>query len=97
MTTLYRPVLIETAEQAEALPVGTVAHIDVFGGPRRYAAVRTPGGDWYLGGREYHEHTSMVGWTALMPVEAEEETQDDATFAEPNRVLRRLVTPWGPA
>ena len=25
MTTLYRPILIESAEQAEALPVGTVA------------------------------------------------------------------------
>ena len=25
MTTLYKPVLIESAEQAEALPIGTIA------------------------------------------------------------------------
>lgn len=28
MTTLFRPVLIESAEQAEAMPVGTIAILD---------------------------------------------------------------------
>ena len=44
MTTLYRPVLIESAEQAEALPVGTVAviHSDDW----HDAAVKLPGGAW---------------------------------------------------
>lgn len=73
MTTIYIPRLIETAEQAEALPRGTVAYRSVIGGPARYAATRTPSNDWYIGGREFQEHDFMVGWTALVPIEAEEE------------------------
>ena len=99
MTTLYRPVLIESAEQAEALPIGTVAHRAVIGGPARYAATRTPSNDWYIGGREFQDHDFMIGWTALVPVEAEEETRDHPGIMLPTSPPRhprqtRLVTPW---
>ena len=92
---LYRPVLIESAEQAEALPVGTPAYIDVGGGPARYSAVKTPAGDWFLGGREYHEGGEIVGWTALVPIEAEEETTERHRLCQavPD-VLHRYTTPW---
>lgn len=73
MTRLYRPVLIESAEQAEALPVGTVA--TDLGARIVSAAVRTDVGlGWFVSGDEMtdmHEH--LVGWTALVPIEAEEE------------------------
>ena len=74
---LYRPVLIESAERAEALPAGTLAWIDVIGGPARYSAVKTPAGDWYIGGREYHGNSEMTRWTALVPVEAAEVRSED--------------------
>ena len=49
MTTLYKPVLIESAEQAEALPVGTVAiDLDSQGQPRQ-ASIRVRCG-WYCTG-----------------------------------------------
>lgn len=47
MTTLYKPVLIETAEQAEALPRGSV----VFDGdPEDGDTYVRVGGDWYTNG-----------------------------------------------
>lgn len=80
MTTLYRPVLIESAEQAEALPVGTIALLDpdkpaAF---ENHAAVRVDhyeadGFPWLVDSQCLAEHPSMVGWTALVPIEAEEE------------------------
>ena len=103
MTTLYRPVLIETAEQAEALPVGTVA-IDLDGqGQPRQASIRVRGG-WYCTGSVAADgspwlapHVVMAGDYALAPIEAEEET----TGALVNRAgdihweeSRRYVTPW---
>lgn len=71
MTTLYRPVLIESAEQAEALPVGTVA--TVTGGAD--AAVRVAfGNGWSVSGDELTDASEhMIGWMALVPIEAEEE------------------------
>ena len=66
MTTLYRPVLIESAEQAEALPEGTVIiHADY------YPQEKFDG----LWGREGNSSESLAGeegWSALVPVEAEE-------------------------
>ena len=110
MTTLYRPVLIESAEQAEALPVGTVATHRIGPG----AAVRVGYGlGWSMSGEEMSEHHShMLGWTALVPIEAEEETRE--RDARPIRSMNdprwkspfddhdgdqwvketRLVTPW---
>ena len=91
---LYRPVLIESAEQAEALPIGTVA--TDLGSTIISAAVRTDVGlGWFVSGDEMtdmHEH--MVGWTALVPIEAEEETVDASTWATPGRTITRLVTRW---
>lgn len=69
MTTLYRPVKITSAEQAEALPVGTIAirgasHPEIA---RKARAVLWESEDQDRGNRH------MVGWTALVPIEAEEE------------------------
>ena len=89
MPTLYKPLLIESVEQAEALPEGTVAAD--FGSNIISAAVRTDVGlGWFVSGDEMtdmHEH--MVGWTALVPIEAEEEhvSPDAITYS-------RYVTPW---
>ena len=104
MTTLYKPVLIESAAQAEALPVGTVA--TDLGARIVSAAVRTDVGlGWFVSGDEMtdtHEH--LVGWTALVPIEAEEETTRAEPFADGtihvspqywrDEPSRRIVTPW---
>ena len=98
MTTLYRPVLIESAEQAEELPIGTVAArhdgdwhdaaVKLFGGAWREASAE----DWVVSGVE------VVGWTALVPIEAEEETKtvstSDGKWHVGNGHWTRLVTPW---
>ena len=94
MTTLYNPVLIESAEQAEALPVGTVAtHPDYW--PREKGSLL---GSWE-GPGEAMGNAEMIGWTALVPIEAEEERvqrvehsprgYETAVYSE-----ARLVTPW---
>ena len=74
MTTLYRPVLIETAEQAEALPEGTVA-LALPGQPVGSIAHRCGCGDrscrWLDEGRG-RTSKHVVGWSALVPIEAEE-------------------------
>ena len=83
MTTLYRPVLIESAEQAEALPVGTVA---TFRGVccGFEVAIRDEDGEWWDApggitqkGPGYTDQT-ITGWTALVPIEAEVETEEAA-------------------
>ena len=100
MTTLYRPVRIESAEQAEALPVGTIAHT---GMPRRpvHVAVRIERRDgdpraWMESmGVNLHSHRAMPGWTALVPIEAEEETRISETRSRWRGFKEsRLVTPW---
>ena len=75
MTILYKPVLIETVEQAEALPPGTIA-CDPEADSR--VGIRMPGSDRFGWSCSFdHDPTayssSVVGWTALVPVEAEEE------------------------
>ena len=75
MTTLYKPVLIESAEQAEALPIGTVAT------HRYHWPLEKFQGVWqYCDG--VFDHRDMVGWTALVPIEAEEETREHPTRVE---------------
>lgn len=115
MTTLYRPVLIETTEQAEALPEGTIANrvlkfesiwetleqpeVAVKTGRNAWCstAVDDDAWDWL----DRH----LVGWTALVPIEAEEETDlpyfdlKPAIYASilgvaPRGPRTRLVTPW---
>ena len=97
MTVLYMPVRIESVEQAEALPIGTI--IECTGGvlvgvaPHR----KVEPGEWFGGtGRrlstELHIETSndwACEWTALVPIEAEEETAP-APFSH----RTRFVTPW---
>ena len=100
MTTLYKPVLIESAEQAEALPVGTIMFLPA--GPYVWTA-RDPGGeflDHY--GRPWHFENTQDDepFTALVPIEAEEDFQkaggasvyDGGMGSWPDRT--RLVTPW---
>ena len=97
MTTLYRPVPIKTAEQAEALPKGAV----VFDGdPEDGDTYVRVGGDWHTNGHPgllFEALDLGLTVTALVPIEAEEET----TGALVNRAgdihweeSRRLVTPW---
>ena len=95
MTTLYKPVLIETAEQAEALPIGTVSiDLDSQGQPYQ-ASIRVRGG-WYCTGSVAADgspwlapHVVMAGDYALVPIEAVEEhvAPDAITYS-------RYVTAW---
>ena len=93
MTTLYRPVLIESAEQAEALPSGSIVldHESKWTYTDYFIAARPP----LSGLQDDLDHGAHV--VALVPIEAEEET----TGALVNRAgdihweeSRRLVTPW---
>ena len=82
MTTLYKPVLIESAEQAEALPEGSIMFLPA--GPYVWTA-RDPGGeflDHY--GRPWHFENTQDDepFTALVPIEAEEETREHPTRVE---------------
>ena len=71
MTTLYRPVLIESAEQAEALPIGTVGHEP----PHLYAYIKKARNYWRGTGDDAAlTDYEMLPFTALVPIEAEEET-----------------------
>ena len=80
MTTIYVPRPIESAEQAEALPVGTVAiDLDSQGQPRQ-ASIRVRCG-WYCTGEATADgspwlapHDAMAGDYALVPIDAEKET-----------------------
>lgn len=76
MTTLYKPVLIETAEQAEALPTGTLArHSEGAGMDHAHKIAAMPGlmGSHWVSSMGVESNAAMVGWTALVPIEAEEE------------------------
>lgn len=93
MTTLYRPVLIESVEQAEALPAGTLAwHSEGTGVDHAHKVAPLPGhheGGWItLTG--YAVNFQIIGWSALVPIEAEEETAPS-----PFSHRSRFVTPWG--
>ena len=85
MTTLYNPVLIESAEQAEALPDGTLVR-DVRSG-FDYRARRA------LGGYLEYDLRAGVEVIALVPIEAKEERIKDYFFDRPGW-MSRLVTPW---
>ena len=75
MTTLYKPVLIESVEQAEALPEATVAaHPDHWPREKFQSVWQECDGLW--------DNSAMVGWTALVPIEAEEGTDTVQTGAE---------------
>ena len=94
MTTIYVPRLIESAEQAEALPEGSIMFLPA--GPYVWTA-RDPGGeflDHY--GRPWHFENTQDDepFTALVPIEAEEGTDTIQTGAEHSYTRTRYVTPW---
>lgn len=82
---LYRPVLIESAEQAEALPEGTLVSV-----------TRGPVADAYDPAK--FAITPRVGDVALVPIEAEEEFQDVDAYEASGHMRRhnlaRYTTPW---
>lgn len=73
MTTLYRPVLIESAEQAAALPIGTLARHATGPGMDHAHKVSPIGRDVWVAVGGNCTNAEMAGWTALVPIEAEEE------------------------
>lgn len=103
MTALYKPVLIESAEQAEALPIGTVTITPNEVGQVDQATVRVRGGWHSTGAADGHgtpflyPHRAVVGDTALVPIEAEEEMDTDYYMGGDGSPMRRLVTTWEPA
>lgn len=99
--TVYVPRLIESAEQAEALPEGTVAaHPDHWPREKFQSVWQECDGLW--------DNSAMIGWTALVPIEAEEEwktlhegawhlkaDEDDArNDANAYGTRRRYTTDW---
>ena len=113
MTTLFRSVQITSAEQAEALPEGTSVKRAVWhesGYQDYYAGVKIGFNTWFTTSptaeRQDALSSHMVGWTALVPIEAEEEhahlyarrMHGDMYTTPPRQKLpgpaRRLVTPW---
>ena len=102
MNILYKPVKIESAEQAEALPEGTVAIC-----PEDWP-VEKSGGLW---GRQGYPSSFLADtgdWAALVPIEVEEQRITSKLLKHPPCLddLRafqagetpadrtRLVTPW---
>ena len=84
MNTLFEPVKIETAEQAESYPLGTVATASFD-----YSRERSVDG-WAESeeGRAYG-HDEMIGFVAFAPVKAVTE------YVSPDAVTYvRYVTPW---
>lgn len=76
MTTLYRPVLIESSEQAEALPrKALVFDNETDGWIQPLIKAGRGDGDWFwMGDDEWEPHPEdLIGWTALVPIEAAEE------------------------
>ena len=91
MTTLYKPVLIESAEQAEALPIGTVGHEP----PHLYAYIKKARNYWRGTGDDAAlTDYEMLPFTALVPIEAEEEMDTDYYMGGDGSPMRRYVTPW---
>ena len=85
MTTIYVPRLIESAEQAEALPVNTLA-ISAGGAD---PAIRKEDGWHGIFGDPPYSHAEMVSDYALVPIEAEEQ------YAAPDAITySRYVTAW---
>lgn len=98
MTTLYRPVLIESAEQAEALPDGTVVFIErPWADTTRREVGTKDHGEWWGSDCDVNflGAEGLVSWTALVPIGAEEETHSIQTRGQTTPEWRtRLVTPW---
>ena len=90
MTTLYKPVLIESAEQAEALALGTIATREDYYPAEKWLHDTDDSRAVIWGDTVApFDHEDMVGWTALVPIEAVEEhvAPDAITYS-------RYVTAW---
>ena len=99
MTTLYRPVLIESAEQAEKLPQSTIllsGHLDEPWDLTTFFCDPDEGCPATM----LDALTAGVRMTALVPIEAEEERQAiaECEIGVPGteRIVHehRFVTPW---
>ncbi|WP_087484916.1 hypothetical protein [Brachybacterium massiliense] len=92
---LYRPVLIESAEQAEALPDGAVLVREDHFVFQKHAGQFVSADPHDLPTEAAWE---VVGWTALVPIEAEEERRTldlpEMLGGARNAPVTRLVTPW---
>ena len=89
MTTIYVPRLIESAEQAEALPEGTLARHAAGSGMDHAHKVRPLGRDVWVAVGGNCTNAEMVGWSVLVPIEAEEE------YVAPDAITySRYVTAW---
>ena len=96
MTTLYRPVLIESAEQADALPEGAIVINDDGDRYNRLLGV----GKWHSAADDRGLDEDLDSTyrprkiTALVPIEAEEEMDTDYYMGGDGSPMRRYVTPW---
>lgn len=86
MTTLYRPVQIESDDQARSLPDGAIL-ID-----QDYGILYERSGDDWSDPEGFGIDATGNSALALVPIEAEEERVPlhDAALS----ISRRLVTPW---
>lgn len=86
---VYVPTPITSVEQAEALPEGTIIiHAENY--PQEKFA-----GLWGRKGNSSASLAEEEGWSALVPVEAKEETHSIQTRGQTAPEWRtRLVTPW---
>ena len=92
MTSLYHTVLIESAEQAEALPDGAVLIREGHFAFQKYKGrfVSADPHDLPVGAA-----WEVIGWSALVPIEAEEETGAKGDGMDEDFYLtHRYVTPW---
>lgn len=98
MTTLYKPVLIESVEQAEKLPIGTIGIDYDSSGQTSDPAIRVANG-WHVAGYAepdgfptLFKHSEMVHSYALVPVKAEEEARvtPEALAAAAGQTLARV-------
>ncbi|WP_347042034.1 hypothetical protein [Brachybacterium nesterenkovii] len=87
---IERPIV--SVEDAEALPVGTVA-IQSWG--HGTTARTLTNGRWITPSGSALPHAEVIGFTALVPVEAEEEVVSIETRGAREPEWRhRYVTPW---
>lgn len=94
MAILYKPVLIETVEQAEALPEGSIVPAEDKDGPWE----KRSDGMFQGAGRTLVDAYRVLDRIALVPIEAEEEFQDIDAYEASGHMRRhhlaRYTTPW---
>lgn len=99
---MYTPVLIESAEQADTLPEGTLAYGFWPDKQYGYGEVLRSRGAWLAQTlMEINQAPSeaLVGWVAMVPVKTRRETMLGAYYpgifgVRSQRLLERFVTYW---